>query len=103
MAFIEICSVCGDVTEFGCVDCGIDTGTMTPVCTRTRCRDEHERRAGCKKCGAHPCRCAVMLAQARFGSMLGQIIGTLCSEIGYDATDELLSQFVAEIKRVATT
>lgn len=38
------CSICGAPTEMACSDCAIDYGRGSPVCTSSKCRDEHERR-----------------------------------------------------------
>ncbi len=41
------CTVCGRLTSWCCVDCGIDLAdkleNVPHVCERTTCRDEHER------------------------------------------------------------
>jgi hypothetical protein len=37
------CVICGDLTEWGCLDCRIDTQKTVWVCNKTTCRDEHER------------------------------------------------------------
>jgi hypothetical protein len=36
------CVVCGDLTEWACSDCAIDTGSTVHVCNKTKCRDIHE-------------------------------------------------------------
>ncbi len=39
------CHICGDMTEWACSDCTICFGTTVYVCTKTKCRDDHEQAA----------------------------------------------------------
>jgi hypothetical protein len=36
------CSVCGDMTEYGCSDCAIDRKGFIPLCGKVSCREKHE-------------------------------------------------------------
>lgn len=36
------CGICGELTEYRCADCLMETGQSTPVCPKTKCRDKHE-------------------------------------------------------------
>lgn len=38
------CHVCDDQTTFACSDCAIDLRATVYVCSKLRCRDEHEKK-----------------------------------------------------------
>ena len=40
------CHVCGTQTNLACSDCAIDLGVTVYVCSKTECRDQHERKCG---------------------------------------------------------
>ena len=42
------CHICGAETQFACADCRIDLRSSVYVCSKTACRDEHERKCPAK-------------------------------------------------------
>ena len=45
---LHICGVCGERTHLACSDCQIDLHTTVYVCSKTGCRDKHERKCPAK-------------------------------------------------------
>jgi hypothetical protein len=47
------CEICGELTDWACTDCAIDSAgeDFVHVCLRTTCRDEHEKQHKCRPPG----------------------------------------------------